>query len=388
MKILLVGDIPTHPVRMGNSRLIVDQAVQLREMGHDVHYLYVSNRPIRDIAMRKEDSHLTDMRNFWGEKLHIIHISLLTKLRFNLRNKLKSVYNNGFIKADNLYSSKVHKEINKLDAEFDFDTCIVNYYYLSKALTKIHIPIRALLTHDIFTYRHIVTGSNNIGSLTPNEEAKVMQRAEHILCVQEEDAIYFSKIAPKSKVYTTFTSVKFTDTPITHNHNILYLSGNSKLNIEGLEWFVNDILPKITQRFPDARLIIGGGICNALRHFENHPYIQLVGYVETARDFFCLGDISINPTKNGTGLKIKTMEALSYNKITMVHPHSAIGLYNGMDSPIFISSDQDGWVNYLEEIWNSTNDKIDEVRLKNKKYIAELNEHITNEYSRLLGRIK
>ena len=68
-------------------------------------------------------------------------------------------------------------------------------------------------------------------------------------------------------------------------------------------------------------------------------------------DLYKLGDVSVNPCINGTGLKIKTFEALSYGKVVMVHPHSTIGIYNRECAPVFASTRAEEWVSHLKSIW-------------------------------------
>lgn len=383
MKILIVGKIKTNPVRAGNSRLIIDQSELLKSLGHEVHYLYISEQPIKQLVRNINDSYVQPMQKYWRENFHWIKIGLFRKLIFNLTSFISVRIRNGFTNIDDRYSSRIHEEINRLNKIYEFDACIVNYYGISKSLTKIDIPIKALMTHDIYTYRHIITGSSHIGSLTPNDEAKAMQRAPHILCVQEEDAIYLSKLSPKSKIYTTFTSVKLTETPPTYNHNVLYLSGDSKLNLEGIEWFIKNVLPLAINKWTDVKLIIGGGICNSLNKYKGNKHIRLVGYIDNPEGFFKLGDIAINPTMHGTGLKIKTIESLCYEKIPIVHPHSAIGLFEKYNCPLFISDNKEKWVEFMDYIWGKQQNLLT-AKSQIKPYIQKMNEHIIFEYNRLL----
>ena len=69
---------------------------------------------------------------------------------------------------------------------------------------------------------------------------------------------------------------------------------------------------------------------------ENLPYdVILKGKYDNPDDFYALGDICINPVFNGSGLKIKTMEAISHGKVTIVDPHSAIGLFQSNSAPLY-----------------------------------------------------
>lgn len=63
--------------------------------------------------------------------------------------------------------------------------------------------------------------------------------------------------------------------------------------------------------------------------------VKLIGYVDSPNVLYEQGDVAINPTYQGTGLKIKTFEAISYDKVTMVHPHSMKGVFEKDKTSLF-----------------------------------------------------
>lgn len=130
------------------------------------------------------------------------------------------------------------------------------------------------------------------------------------------------------------------------------------------------LLPVIRNRFKDAQLLIGGSICKLLTSFNNTEGIKLYGYVDSPSEFYMQGDIAINPVYQGTGLKIKTFEAISYDKITMVHPHSMAGVFQKDKAPIFAFTAAEEWVFFLDKVW-ANQDEIVHVKSRNKSYIEK-----------------
>lgn len=380
MKILIVGKVPTHPVRMGNSRLIADQAVFLQSMGHEVHYLYIHEVRRRERSKDVTPRAFADMFNFWGDRFHLLKISKIRHLFLITRSAIKYRFNNGYIHPDDHYSNIIHEEINQLDAIHHFDCCMVNYYYLSKALENISIPRKALVTHDIFTYRDKICNFKVPDSLTPNHEAMAVQRAKYILNVQEEDSIYFRKLAPKSKVLTTYASFTYTPTEYIGNHGILFLSGNSSFNYNGIIWFIDKVLPLLVEKYSDVQLIIGGGICSALKEYEANPNIKLLGSIDSPIEFFNNGDIFINPTYQGTGLKIKTFEGIAYDKVVIANSHSRVGIFNPHNAPILFPETPDDWVHEISSIFESKAKVID-IKLKDREYLTQMNKFIKSQYT-------
>lgn len=177
-------------------------------------------------------------------------------------------------------------------------------------------------------------------------------------------------------MYSTFDNI---ETPIVGNHSILYLSSSNHFSVNGLLWFLEEIFPSIVKRFNDVKLLVGGSICKVLKETTLPANVKLLGFVENPSDFFKLADVSINPTYQGTGLKIKTFESVAYGKVTMTHPHSMIGIFNPNNSPVFASINPKEWINMLEHIWTDI-DSISLLKKKNWNYITEMNSYVEKQY--------
>jgi polysaccharide biosynthesis protein PslH len=84
--------------------------------------------------------------------------------------------------------------------------------------------------------------------------------------------------------------------------------------LNGVLWFVQHIWPNLLQRLPDATLTIAGRRPgeSAAQYFQSIPGVNLAFDVSDMSGFFLNADIYVSPTRHGTGVKIKTVEALSY----------------------------------------------------------------------------
>ena len=377
-KILIVSTCPTHPTTAGNRRFILDQTEQFLNMGHEVFFLFVNLR--NTIKQEEDDETVSSLKDYWGDRFFIYHQSNLQKLWSSFITKYRQHLYNGYNKIDDRYPYRLHHTINKLDAQYHFDVCLVNYFFLTKALIKIKIPKKGLITHDYFAYKSILVGDRFVlNNLTANEEAIAMQRSPYIFALNEGEAEYFQRLSPLSRVLCIYGSFVYRKSPIVGNHNILFLSGPNSYNINGLKWFLDNIFDSIIERFPNAKLYVGGAICSVISNWKLNANINLVGVVSNSADFYALGDVVINPTYQGTGLKIKTFEAVSFDKVLLTHPHSKIGIYKKDESPIFASDKAKDWVSFLDDIWGDI-DKIKAIKDKNKRYFEQMNAYIDSQY--------
>lgn len=371
MKILIIADIVTPPIDMGNKRVIIDLENYLKSRGYEVHYLYID--------LFWTSSNQTQMIEYWGGCFHCIHASVFRKLKNSLVRRYKILLRNKGIRADDYYFNKIHRVVNELHSKYHYDCCIVNYFYLSKVLTHIsYIPIRILLTHDVFSFRNINTGAKCCAT-TPHEEAKAIRRAPVILAIQKNDACFFHVLSPTSTIYTTYNRYTYTPSAVIGNNNILFLSGSALFNLTGIRWFIEEVFPLILISYPSAKLIVGGKICELLTAYKDSSYIRLVGYVEDVQSFYEKGDIVINPTYLGSGLKIKTFESVSYDKVTIARTHSSDGIYDENTVPIYFSDDPQQWSKYISDMWQNI-DYIITKKRENRNYIESLNQYIDNQY--------
>lgn len=382
MKILVVSKCQTHPTTAGNRRFILNQVDLFRRMGHDIHFLYIEEKALTTRYKTKQDEPSL-MKPYWGDKLHVYKVCVLEKIWFSILEKIiRPLFNNGYMKVDDKYPTGLSKFVEHLDRSIHFDCVIINYYYLSKLLTKTRIPLKGLVTHDYFCYKDQLVGIKNVLSCTDaHQEALAMQRSPHIFALNTEEAILFSKLAPLNKVYNVFSTYQYTPCQKVGNKKLLFLSGPNTYNLNGLRWFVDYILPVIVKKIPEVILRIGGAICKVIPEYALNPNVELVGFVDDPVSFYGSADVVINPTYQGTGLKIKTFESISYDKVTIVHPHSMTGIFKPNDAPIFASTDANDWADYLYKVLNEEG-FVEKIKDQNKKYLNEMQMFVEGEYQR------
>ena len=361
-KILIISPKPTHPTYSGNSKCILSYAIMLKEAGYNVFFLWVA-----DFHCTKEEEELT--RKFWKDKLIIFkknqfHRIMQAYYRLIRFNRI------GNYKIDDFYPYGIKNILTKIQKKEHFNCVIVNYISLSKVLTYIFDSKKLIFTHDVFTYRLQHTKSTSF-SVTANEEAKALDRADTILAIQDNEAIYFGYLTTK-KVVTSYCFFPVHETPFNGGKVLLYLADSNPYNVEAITTFIGTVFINLIQIHPDIKLIIGGRICNMVNNTFRSESIKFLGNVNNLEDFYSCGDIFINPTFHGTGLKIKTFEAMAYGKVLISHPHNTIGIYRRDKAPILLAQSSQDYIGHINLLFGSR-EKI--IKLKNRsiQYIKDLN---------------
>lgn len=379
-KILVVSSVPTHPINAGNRMWITNSCEILKKLGCDIDFFYVYVKQWR----HSENQSIEDTSRYWGDKFHLYKVSLFERILITVKKKVHGFLHNNYVKCDDRYPIFLTKEIKKLVRYNQYDVCIVQYHYLTRLFDYISFPYTALATHDNFSYKDLVVNQRVSDCLDANESAKAMQRVNYIFSLNSQEHIFFEMLSPKSKVYTVYCYYEYHPQPIANNKNILFLSGPSPFNMNGLQWFLDEVFPLLIKRIPDCLLIIGGSICDKLQHLKSHKNIVIQGRVEDVDSFYRQGDISINPTYQGTGLKTKTFEAISYDKIEIAHPHSSIGIYARENAPILFSDIAEDWVNEIDCLLTNSNE-IMQRKKKNEEYIKSMQNYVIDQYQNFLN---
>lgn len=366
-KILVVANFLVPPIHAGSCRCIAAYTSLLKEMGHDVYFLYSGRDAIHKVK---------EAKTYWGDRfLHYEYSQMLRGMNL-IKRKLIDACLRGYtidyfypVYGLSAFVSKAHKRIG-------FDAIIINYPWMSPLLPKVDIKKKYIFTHDCFTYKRERI-KENMYSLSPNQEAKALRRADVILSIQDNESLIFRYLLPDKPVYSVYMPIVFKPSPVSCNKNILFFSGNSDINRNGLNFFIREVFPLITVLEKDAKLVIAGSICRSLS--INDSRISVLGFIDDVDAFYASGNVVINPVYQGTGLKIKTIEAISYGKAIVVHPHSVDGLYKHYQAPVFVAHTAQ---QYADHIFNILQGRVNIEKHAQacKEYIDEMNGFIKRQY--------
>ena len=101
------------------------------------------------------------------------------------------------------------------------------------------------------------------------------------------------------------------------------LGSDNPRNVLGLRDFLRFAWPEIRSAIPDARLEVAGSIGLAVPHYAQG--VDVLGHVDDLDPCYARARVVVNPAVAGTGLKIKTVEALSRLRPIVTWPNGLEG---------------------------------------------------------------
>lgn len=378
--VLIINSYPILPVFNGACKVIYEYCKILKKCGCRLSFCISSEASISD-----------EMISFFEGRIYVYHKPLYKKISpFNIYNKihdkLQKKIPKKYNKIDDLFPFGFDEYVEELHNENNYDICIVNYITLSKVYEKSTIKKKAIYTHDAFTYKTELLKLNNFWfNLKPNEEAKGIRRATDIISIQENESNLFHYYSPNANLYTVYSSFSINKQPLSYNNNILFIAGKNEVNFNGITYFIENVFSNVLRMHSNAKLLIAGQICDLLQQYSSCTHIELKGIIKDIDEFYALGDIVINPVYQGTGLKVKTFEALSYGKITIVHEHSTDGIFKKEIAPLLVAHDAEQYADLINDVLNSK-DIRDNYHENAIAYMEELNKYVYTQYYNLTNK--
>lgn len=314
MRILVISPIASHPQNQGNSARIAAVCRQLQSLGHLVHFLYYPLEGLTD-AQRQEMSASWDFFH---------------SLPCDLPNTEKTL--GDYFSVDDWYDPRLGEYAEQLHQHWNFDCAWVNYVWFSAVLDSLPDTVYKIIdTHDVFGDRHLRFTEIGLEPewfyTTLDEERYGLTRAHLVLAIQYEEEAYFRKTLAGTQTQVStlgymipprFSARKPKEDKLT----IGYLASGNPFNISSLNDFVEALqrVPELQQQY---RFVLAGTICDKINAL---PPFEIMGRIDDLDDFYHNVDIVINPMIGGTGLKIKTLEALSYGVSFMGTESAFVGI--------------------------------------------------------------
>jgi glycosyltransferase involved in cell wall biosynthesis len=150
-------------------------------------------------------------------------------------------------------------------------------------------------------------------------ERRVSREAGHIVAVSKSDGDEMRRLFDVTRVteIPTGVNLEYFEPPAQRppdKADLVFVGSMDWLpNIEGVLWFVREILPLIRKRRPETTLAVVGRTPDAkiAQLGVEDPRIEITGTVPDIRPYLWGGAISIVPLRIGGGTRLKIYEAMA-----------------------------------------------------------------------------
>lgn len=306
LNILYFSPFPSHPNNHGNQVRIQSLGRHFKQLGHKVHFVLLESGMVNENAIKF-------MRSTWDT--------------FDLLQNSRSLESDGNpIPFDHWYQEGLGEEIAALCRKYDIDLVLCSYVFQSKLLEYVpaHI-LKVIDTHDKMGGRYEMLRENGqpleFFSCSPQEEGEYLRRADVVVAMRAEEASYFDDVSGRatSIVIPHIERRRFIDRNFSRIENVGVVASPNRINLAVVSELVKTLVTREQHAPIPFTLHIAGQIREMVRSLPSReqewfdrPWIKLHGFVPDIGEFYRAMDVVISPVTMGTGINIKTVEALAY----------------------------------------------------------------------------
>ncbi len=302
MKLVFVSPVPLFPATGGNRVRTLHLIRTCQARGHEVHFVFLPSRQMGEVDF---EAHVALLGT---EGFHPLRrggpADLVYYARRTWHKLRRRVGHSRFLLSDvdETYFRGFTPQLARIDRAQGFDAVVVQYVTFTRAFDAFPASTpRILDTQDSFE-----------DGLPAAEERRGLMRAHRILAIQDHEAGYFRQLLqPASHPVSVVSHIIDIVAPLDLSAcaGAAFIGSDFQQNNASLAWFIDAVLPRVRQQAPDFRLFVSGTIC---RQVADAPGVVKQGVVPRFRDAFREAPLLVNCITQGTGVKIKLLEAFGH----------------------------------------------------------------------------
>jgi len=316
--ILIITDQDLYPIAHGSQRRIISLIKSLQYLGFSVILI---NKRFKNTEINIKHKSLAD---------HCILVNA-----------------KGFDKGSpfNCDCSPFYPALKEAVAKFTPIAVIVEYIWMTPCLDKAPDSIIKMVdTHDLMHVRKDIYSKNSGAWVicSKEEEAGLLRKADIIIAIQKNEKKKFEKMIHDKKVICLphYSDLNLRSLNKQNGEEVvMFVGSKSQHNILGANNFLKISWPVIKEQCPRAKFRIYGQVANYIS--ESFEKVEKIGFVNELEQAYSESKTIINPVTIGTGLKIKSVEALCFGKALVTTLHGADGIEEGAGKAFIVEDDME-----------------------------------------------
>lgn len=318
MKILWACPLFLHPTTKGGQIRTLETLRQLHRW-HEVHFVALDSADNREGIERAGEycSHVYPVKHRVPSKTSPAFVLQFTRGAFS------SVP----LAVSRFASPAMRDLIADLERRIGFDHIVCDFLAAAPNIPAIERAV--LFQHNVETTiweRRESTATNPLHQLVYSVqrqrmfayERDICQRARHVVAVSEEDARRMRSLFGVTRVSDVPTGVNIEHFAPPANaqtkHDLVFVGSMDWMpNVDGMLYFISDVLPLIRRELAECRVAIVGRTPgkDILDAAARDPLITVTGTVPDTRPYLWESAVSIVPLRIGGGTRLKIYEAMA-----------------------------------------------------------------------------
>ena len=176
------------------------------------------------------------------------------------------------------------------------------------------------------------------------EELDAWRRFDGVALTSTRDEELLKKDAPRTRTVIVPNAVDLeafhpTNTPVDPTMLLFFGAMDYHPNVDGVQYFLNQILPGIRAHRPDVRLVVVGRNPPTSLLASRNDCVQFVGYVNDPRTYLDRAAVVVVPLRIGGGTRFKIVEAMAKGKPIVSTSIGAEGLETVHENHLLLANE-------------------------------------------------
>ncbi|MBK9247396.1 MAG: glycosyltransferase [Ignavibacteria bacterium] len=286
--------------------------------------------------------------------------------------------------------SEIMKDLSSLLRKEKFDiihadhSCMMTAALFAQSIQNIPVCLRLHNVEWIIWQRYADSLKPSLKKMYIERQARLLREAEQrlfpkmdaIFAVTEHDKQQALRLEPTANVIVASPGINpkewMPDSSIIRNPKELVIATTYKWihNVEGVRWFVENVLPLVRAEIPDVRLSIIGKNPPEYFHEWKDKGVDVIGYVERVQPYLNRAGISIAPLFVGSGVRIKILEAMAMELLVVATPVAMEGIPATESDGLFTSDNPTKTAQIIIDLINNY-DHYSQTREAARKFVVE-----------------
>lgn len=366
LNILYFSPFPSHPDYHGNQATIQSFGRRFQKLGHKVHFALLQS------GMYTHEM-LAQMQAAWDS--------------FTILANSRPLFANGQeIPYDGWYQPGLGEDIRLLCEEREIDVVFCSYIFQSKLLDFVpaHI-LKVIDTHDKMGDRYDMLRKNGqpleFFSCSPEQERAYLRRADVVVARPAEEAAYFDSVSDRKTaiVIPHVEDPHFIDRSYDWLEHVGFVASANQINIATTLDFLKALEAARGASDMSLKIHIAGQVRDMVsslsaadRALFTRPWVTLHRFIDDIGTFYRQMDAIVSPVTMGTGINVKTVQAMAYGMPLIATAWGSKGI--DTDHAMHAHLDVDALVDGLFRIAKDADALNDLARISRERYTRFLAE--------------
>lgn len=277
----------------------------------------------------------------------------------DVREALKCTFRRQSYQINRFYSKEMAAKLAQVLESEHFDIVHIESIYMSPYIPVVRKHSKAKIVMRMHNIEHQIWErlsdnernpfrkfiySTNARQLRRVEET-ILNQVDGYMTISEPDFTYFKTLA--SAVPGTvipfginMDDYEVEDDYIPSDEPTLFHIGsmNWSPNVEGIEWFLDEVWPTIHEKHPTLTFTLAGRSIPESISQRHDANVNVVGAVPSANEFMLEHDLMVVPLLSGSGIRVKIVEAMALGKVVITTSVGAEGLAVENGKHLFIAN--------------------------------------------------